>query len=66
MITLVFLVCNPVIGCMTYTPEQVFKTEAICHDVAAQVMEDASRQVQRGELAPHTATYKCIKWGEPS
>lgn len=66
MITLVFLICNPAFGCKTYTPEQVFKTEAACHDIAAQIMEDASMQVERGELLPHTAVYKCINWGESS
>lgn len=66
MITLVFLLCNPVVGCMSYSPDQVIPSEVVCHDVAAAILEEASQKVKSGEIPPHTALYKCINWGDPA
>lgn len=66
MISLVFMVCA--IGstdCKTLATEQMFTSMRQCEGMAELIMIEAQQAVDRGDIAPHTAAFICVEWGEP-
>jgi hypothetical protein len=65
MISLVFMVCAVGIECKTLATEQMFSSVQQCEGMAQLIMLEAQQAVDRGDIAPHTASFICLEWGEP-
>lgn len=67
MITLIFLVCNPVSGtCYSATSQVVYPTEEVCQQDALAILERNYKLQEEGKMPPEQAIYRCINWGDPA
>lgn len=66
MITLVFLLCMPNGTCVQNAPQEVHPTVIQCEAVARMILTEVDRRVSAGDMPPHSATYRCIEWGQPA
>lgn len=66
MYTLVFLLCVNSGSCVQQAPQQVFQNVTQCEIAAETIIGGVQQQVDRGEMPPHSAAWKCIPWGHPA
>ncbi len=67
MFTLVLVVClsgNPT--CFSYTPEDIYKTEAACESGYSNLRARQDKAVAEGVIPTFVETHKCINWGVPA